>query len=151
MNMTCPACGGPMSPLFTGSFCPRDCDRPRAVTQAPTGRSGPWESFDTGGCFIDGDYKSWYIYGYSAGMSLAVDDFPPESDIRGWMVDPADNILNSPITLLSFCKKEWADHPSHAVAWRVSDYGNIEDSRKAMVKLVMTSGFDLIVLRLVDE
>lgn len=25
---TCPTCNGPMRPLFTGSFCPRDCDRP---------------------------------------------------------------------------------------------------------------------------
>lgn len=25
---TCPVCNGPMKPLFTGSFCPKDCDRP---------------------------------------------------------------------------------------------------------------------------
>lgn len=23
----CPTCSGPMVPLFTGSFCPKDCDR----------------------------------------------------------------------------------------------------------------------------
>jgi hypothetical protein len=25
---TCPACKGPMKPLFTGFYCPKDCDRP---------------------------------------------------------------------------------------------------------------------------
>lgn len=24
----CPVCKGPMKPLFTGSYCPKDCDRP---------------------------------------------------------------------------------------------------------------------------
>ena len=27
---TCPTCQGPMRPLFTGMFCPRDCDRSTA-------------------------------------------------------------------------------------------------------------------------
>jgi hypothetical protein len=26
--MKCPTCSGPMKPLFTSWFCPRDCDRP---------------------------------------------------------------------------------------------------------------------------
>lgn len=26
----CPVCKGPMKPLFTGSYCPKDCDRPGA-------------------------------------------------------------------------------------------------------------------------
>lgn len=26
----CTVCGGPMKDLFTGTFCPKDCDRPRA-------------------------------------------------------------------------------------------------------------------------
>lgn len=25
--MICPVCSGPMKPLFTGFFCPKDCDR----------------------------------------------------------------------------------------------------------------------------
>jgi hypothetical protein len=30
---TCPACKGPMKPLFTGFFCPKDCDRPKAFVE----------------------------------------------------------------------------------------------------------------------
>ena len=30
MNDTCPTCKGVMKPLFTGSYCPKDCDRPRS-------------------------------------------------------------------------------------------------------------------------
>lgn len=26
----CPHCKGPMKPLFTGFFCPKDCDRPHS-------------------------------------------------------------------------------------------------------------------------
>lgn len=35
---TCDVCGGPMRPLFTGSFCPKDCD-----SRAAKAQSEPWE------------------------------------------------------------------------------------------------------------
>jgi hypothetical protein len=28
---TCSVCGGPMKQLFVGTYCPRDCDRPKAA------------------------------------------------------------------------------------------------------------------------
>lgn len=32
--ISCPTCGGPMKPLFTSTFCPRECDL-RTTTAAP--------------------------------------------------------------------------------------------------------------------
>ena len=40
--MNCPTCGGPMSPLFSSWFCPRDCDRPRSVDVGPSQSSVEW-------------------------------------------------------------------------------------------------------------
>lgn len=31
VGASCAVCGGPMRPLFTGSYCPRDCDRAPTV------------------------------------------------------------------------------------------------------------------------
>lgn len=32
--MLCPDCSTPLKPLFTGFFCPNDCDRPKSPTPA---------------------------------------------------------------------------------------------------------------------
>lgn len=63
MNI-CNICGSSMKPLFTGFYCPKDCDRPRSLHS--------WERYkDT----------NWYY------IELKIGDRIPDEATHGWWMD----------------------------------------------------------------
>lgn len=72
--LTCPTCKGHMKPLFTGFFCPNDCDRtPR-----------PLKSTDA---FIHvHDGTRWQVW-----LADSIDRVLPLEAQRGWWISKSDN------------------------------------------------------------
>ena len=56
--MNCDVCKGPMKPLFTGHFCPNDCDRPGAKPAMREFRDAPPATLNP---------NSWNFMGFPMG------------------------------------------------------------------------------------
>lgn len=74
--MNCPECGEGMKALFTGLFCPNDCDRPGPSGDGP----GDTLAFDTGKA-SDG---SWWTVSIQKAL-------PTSGDWRGYWLSNVDD------------------------------------------------------------
>lgn len=119
----CPKCGGPMKPLFIGSFCPRDCDRPAGPTPAVSGdvayrfvcggKSYRVFRVETGGRFPSGTTYGWHLNGSGLmreDSRLPMDELLAELAKHrthpgarpGWLVDAGNRGITMPCPTLAF-------------------------------------------------
>lgn len=76
MSLTvCPVCNGPMKPLFTGFFCPKECDRPKQVVAVHPSISDPSDIY-----IFKHNGQTWSAY-------LEKVKSPGDSAWRGWWYD----------------------------------------------------------------
>lgn len=106
-----------MRPLFTGMFCPRDCDRPGSSAQDRHVLRG-----------IDGD--DWLV------QRVEPDQPIPRGFTRGWWLhkggistEDADNSVEDLVELL---QEHWR-HRSRAPGWNITDEPGINDRKTPML------------------
>ena len=125
--MICPTCHGPMKPLFTGSFCPRDCDRPAAATSAR-------QHLLRG---IGG--SDWLV------ERVEVDGTVPQTATHGWGLYPGglpgENERDSIERLIEDLHVRWKRHvtPGYFPPWRISDMIRHHPREHAMLTFTRVS------------